>query len=115
MAFNSLNDLFSKNEETDVKKQIVEKLLNNDDDIASKTELLKPLRWSCLDSIRDFIEKHKMTYSTTILKKFIETSFIYLISNERKGRTEYINALKALAKMDEQQAINPLNPIQSIK
>lgn len=106
-----LNDLFDKNDDIDVKRKIVEHLLNNTD-LSSKTELNKPLRWSCLDSIRDFIDKHKMNYSRDILEKFIQTSFTYLISNERKGREEYIKALNALSNLSEQpKPISPLNPM----
>jgi hypothetical protein len=105
----SLSELFDKNDDINIKQKIVEQLLTNEN-LSSKTELLKPLRWSCLDSIRDFIEKHKMVYSTKILEKFIQTSFTYLISNERKGRNEYIQALKALGNLEElpKPTVNPI-------
>jgi hypothetical protein len=85
----SLNELFDKNEDVDVKRKIVEQLLT-EENLESKTELIKPLRWSCLDSIRDFIEKHKMSYSQKILDKFI-------------------NALSNLSEAPKQ--ISPLNPM----
>jgi hypothetical protein len=106
----NLNQLFDKNEDIDIKRKIVEQLLSKEN-LESKTELLNPLRWSCLDSIRDFIDKHKMNYSKLILEKFIQTSFIYLISKERKGRDEYIRALNALSNFIEPSKIAPTNPM----
>lgn len=114
MANNPFNQLFENTkEEIDVKKKIVEELLTNEN-LESKTELKAPLRWSCLDSIRDYVSKHNMPYSAIILEKFIQTSFKYLISNERKGRAEYIEALKALSNLEQPKpnVINPLNPLK---
>lgn len=110
---NSLNAFFDQNEDVDIKRKIVEQLLNNEN-LSSKTELAKPLRWSCLDTIREYVEKHELKRSNEILNKFIETSFTFLISNERKGRAEYIEALKSLANIDKppQMGVNPLNPVQ---
>jgi hypothetical protein len=96
MSNNPLSQLFSNTADEDLRKAVVEKLINNDD-LESKTELIKPLRWSCLNSIEDFIKSHKLPISSTILQLFIKTSFKYLISNDRKGRIEYIEALKALS------------------
>ena len=90
-----LANLFHENEEADLQKKIVEQLLN-DENLDTKTELRKPLRWSCMNSIKDFIEEHKLPKSADILKEFINVSFKYLISNERKGRKEYIEALNSL-------------------
>jgi len=110
---NSLNSLFESSEDIDMKRKIVEQLLNNEN-LASKTELSKPLRWSCLDTIREYVQKHQLPQANAILEKFIQTSFTYLISFERKGRTEYIEALKSLSQLDHSQppVVNPLNPIK---
>jgi response regulator of citrate/malate metabolism len=94
----SIADLFTNvdQKDDDLRQKVVEKLINNED-LESKTELNKPLRWSCLETIQNFIEKKDMSITANILKNFMNTSFTYLISNERKGRKEYIEALNALS------------------
>lgn len=90
-----LNDLFEKNQDFDIQKKIVEELLN-EEHLETKTELRKPLRWSCMNIVQKFIDNHKLPTSAQILGDFLDISFRYLISNERKGRGEYIEALKSL-------------------
>lgn len=107
-----LSEIFHFNEEVDVQRKIVEQLLN-EQNLDSKTELNSPLRWACMNSIRDYLEKRDLNRSKQILETFMLTSFRYLISNKRKGRSEYIDALRALSssQMEEQpKKVNPLNP-----
>lgn len=95
----SLKDIFSNNEEQDMKREIVRELLTNND-METKTELINPLRWCVLTQIKTFVNSKGLSSSASILQNFINTSFRYLISKERKGRTEYIEALKALSHFD---------------
>jgi hypothetical protein len=114
ISLNPLNDLFNTKEEVDVKRKIVEELFNNNENLSAKTELDQPLKWSCLDVIKEFIEKHNLPKSTEIMNRFINTSFVNLISKSRKGREEYIKALQSLSNLTtpEQPKINPMNPLQ---
>lgn len=100
----TINDLFNDKKDMDIKQKIVEELLNNKN-LDTKTELSRPLRWSCMSTLTDYLDVHTLPISTKILKNFTNISFRYLISNDRKGRNEYIEALKHLSGMDKQ---NPL-------
>lgn len=91
--------LFEESREVDVKRQIVSELLS-DENLDRKTELTIPLRWSCLKMIADTLERNELKRSALLLNNFITTSMKYLVSKGRKGRTEYIEALRALGAMD---------------
>ena len=104
-----LGEISHFHEEIDIQRKIVEQLLNNEN-LETKTELSKPLRWSCMNSVKEFIQNHNLPISSSILQNFINTSFRYLISNKRKGREEYIKALNALNNsLSEKEEIK--NPI----
>lgn len=106
----NLEQLMDNGQELDLRKQIIEELLN-EDNLETKTELDKPLRWSCLNSIDDFINSKQLPISSGILKKFIGMSYKLLISHKREGRKEYVEALKSLSMgLSPQKPINPLNP-----
>lgn len=97
-----IDEIFSETHEIDMKQKIVEELLNTEKNLDTKTELHKPLRWSCLDMIKEFIDKKQMPKSTEILSRFMNTSFKYLISSKREGRKEYIEALKSLSHLESE-------------
>ena len=97
----SLSSIFEQKPTKDIKKEIVEELLNSEKNLYEKTELKKPLQWSCLRSMKSFIEDNNLPESSKILEAWIKQAHKFLISSERKGRGEYIEALKALGKMDE--------------
>lgn len=99
-----VNSLFS-NDEMDVKQKIVQELISNNN-LEKKTELSNPLRWSCLTMIQEFILNHNLKQSSSILARFTETAFRYLISKERKGRVEYVEALKELEKADKDKPLS---------
>jgi hypothetical protein len=46
-----------------------------------------------MSTISEFLQIKKMDQTTKIIENFINRSFRYLISHERKGRIEYIEAL----------------------
>lgn len=96
----------------DIKQKIVEELLDREKNLDSKTELDKPILWSTLHSVINYLEDKEMSISASILQKFEKVSFTFLISNKRKGRDEYIQALKALGNLDNIPHVNPLNPIK---
>jgi hypothetical protein len=90
-----LESLF--NSTPSVEREIVNELFSNEN-LDRKTELKHPVSWSIIDVIRQYLKDHQLPYSANILQNFIETSFRYLISKNRKGRAEYVEALKALSK-----------------
>jgi len=94
-----MNDLFDNKQEMDIKQKIVEELLINEKNLETKTELGQPIRWSCMSMIQDVLKEKKMKFSSELLEKFTKKAFTYLISKDRKGRAEYIEALKGLSQM----------------
>lgn len=90
-----LEDIFDEvpNEKSEY-YQILKDLLDSEKDLELKTEITKPLSWSALKIFMDFLDSHKMPLSKSILENFIKTSFKYLISKDRKSRSEIISAIK---------------------
>jgi len=109
----AINQLFQNMDETDLKQKIVEELLDSEKNLETKTELNKPITWTCLNVMNDFINDKKFKKSGQILGGFMNTAFKYLISHNREGRKEYIEALKSLSRMmeNEEKAKSMLNPI----
>lgn len=101
-----LAGLFENDNEMDMKQKIVEELLNTDNNLETKTQMNKPLKWSCLQTIDEFIESKKLPKSAGILGNFMKTSYKYLISSDRKGRLEYIEALKSLSNLENEQQLD---------
>ncbi|MGQ4876463.1 MAG: hypothetical protein ACP6IY_20560 [Promethearchaeia archaeon] len=101
-----LAQIFQNVDESDILKKVVEELLN-DNNLETKTELERPLRWSCIKMVQEYIEDHNLKQSNKILNNFIDVSFHYLISKKRQGRKEYIEALKSLSHLQEDQ--KPVN------
>lgn len=91
-----IEDIFTSKTNEDVKREIVLELLNSDKNLDEKTELKKPLNWSIMKTIKDYLKEHKLFLSSSILLKFIVHSHKYLISKNRQGRKEYIEALNSL-------------------
>lgn len=96
-----IDSIFKNLDEEDLKQKIVEELLNNEHNLETKTELSKPIKWSTLSVIKSFIEDKKLPNASSILEKFMKTSFTYLISKQREGRKEYILALNALTHLHD--------------
>lgn len=99
-----MKSLMDTTEEMDIKQKIVEELLINNRNLETKTELSKPISWACMSMIEEVLEGKEMSFSAGLLKSFSKTAFTYLISKDRKGRNEYIEALKSLS------AMNPVIP-----
>lgn len=97
-----LEDIFQGKANADVKREIVLELLDTDKNLDEKTELTKPMRWSCLVVMKDYIGSHKLSTSQCILEQFIRQSHKFLISKDREGRKEYIESLRALGNMEQE-------------
>ena len=99
-----VKSMFSFDETSDEHK-IVEEILS-DVNLDKKTELSQPLRWSILFQIKLLCQNWNLNKSQDILDNFINTSFRYLISKDRKGRLEYIESLKALKSLEKEKVEN---------
>lgn len=98
-----LSDIFTQEAISDIKREIVVELLNSDKNLDEKTELKKPLKWSALRSIREYLDKLELPHSSQILEGFIRQCHKFLISKDRKGRGEYIQALNSIASLEEKE------------
>lgn len=87
-----------------VEREIVNELFSNEN-LDRKTELKRPLSWSIIDVIRNYLQGHNLTYSSGILQNFIEISFRFLISKNRQGRQEYVEALKSISRNIESEQV----------
>ena len=92
LMLDGIESLF-QGQEVNVQQKIVQELLSVEN-LDRKTELDKPLKWSCLTTIEEFVKKYDLKFSANIINKFTDLSFRYLISKNRKGRSEYVEALK---------------------
>lgn len=97
-----LEDIFEGKANADVKREIVLELLDTDNNLDEKTELTKPMRWSCLVVMKDYIGGLNLGKSEGILGQFIRQSHKFLISKDREGRKEYIESLRALGNMEHE-------------
>jgi hypothetical protein len=105
------SELFNQGKEFDVKRQIVGKLLDSTD-LETKTELDKPLRWAGLATVQNFIENNNLPKTAKLLSFFMQNAYLMLISKCRKGRSEYIEALKALS--NENPIDSPVSPLNTL-
>lgn len=96
----------SNKKELDIEQKIVEELLN-DKNLDTKTELEYPMKWSVLNVIADFLEFKQLKIPANTLRNFVNISFKYLISKNREGRKEYIQALQSVK--EKQLENNPLS------
>lgn len=110
-----IKDIFGDNSKFDAQQAIVSQLLD-DSNLETKTELEKPLRFSCLTIFQEVLKDNELTYSSKIIEMFIIKSCKFLISHNREGRKEIISALQAF---NQQQMMidktNPLNPFKQIQ
>jgi len=81
----------------------------SEEHLEKKTELTRPLNWSVMSSIEEFLREHELPRSASILSRFIRTSFRYLISHSRKGREEYVEALRQ-ASLTQREEVSPAPP-----
>lgn len=80
--------------------------LINENNIEMKTEIHKPLLWSSLTIIKDFLNSKQLIKSSDILRNFITTSFKYYVSYKRKSRKEIVEALKNSMELSEPSSIS---------
>lgn len=104
-----IDELGIVEEENPVSKTI--EYLFSDENMEKKTELDKPLKWSALKMIEQKLRAKKLRKSATLLKRFTETCFRYLVSYKRKGIHELIEALKSLTAFEKQQQIDEIKSL----
>ena len=102
----SISDLI-EGSELDIEQKIVQELLNNEN-LETKTELNKPMLWSALSAVKKLSIEKKLVKVVHIISEFESDTFKYLISLNRKGRLEYLQALQGIKDKIEKEK----SPIQ---
>ena len=77
----------------------LEKILANlldTKDIELKSEIKNVPSITVLDIIGEYLEKRKLPKSAALLSGYIQKFLKYMVSNDRKGRMEIIDAVKGL-------------------
>lgn len=92
-------DLFSA-EELSFQK-ILSELLKSDANLPMKTEIHDPLNLALLKVLAKMLRKKECEKSAEILENFIQAFLEYMVSYNRKSRTEIVEAIKH--NLEEQQ------------
>jgi hypothetical protein len=102
---NTLSGLFGDPAEKTEEK--IAKELFNMNDLQTKTQLKNPLIWSTLQMIQMIFQKNNLQISNDRIDKWIENSMRNLISDERKGRSEFIQVISALSQKEKPVGSTP--------
>lgn len=95
-----LGNIFKSEHQSDLKREITLELFDSTKNLDQKTEIERPTEWACLKSLSSYVKDLGLTYSHSIIENFIEKNFKFYISKDRKGRSEYIQALNSLTHLD---------------
>lgn len=98
---NDLDDLFDTEQSTET--EILAELMSLSD-LDRKTDLTHPIVWSVLQTVSAYLDGKQLHKSAGLIDNFMQMSFRYLISKNRRGRAEYVQAVEAFA--DELKAKN---------
>ena len=96
------SELFAPSDD-DIRREIVRELLSTDN-LDRKTHLKKPVTWAALTILEEMLDRAHLPESSSVINRFTELAFRYLISKDRLSREEYVRALNAFGvSMDERQ------------
>lgn len=93
----------SQAEDKDAMIKAVELLSEVDEDVAMKTEIAAPLRLSMLKTIGSYLDSKGLDSSGKHIDTLIDNLLVYMVSHNRQGRKEIIDALFAMGKGEEQE------------
>ncbi|MHA1756714.1 MAG: hypothetical protein ACTSVV_08090 [Promethearchaeota archaeon] len=104
------NEIISEiKEKEDINEKLVQNLFNLDKDIEIKTETSKPAIFSTISTIRDYLKEKNMLKSAELINTFMIYLQKYLISKNRQGRKEILEAIKTFNQFNENEfEDNPL-------
>lgn len=84
------------NEDSDITlQQILNALIRSDKNLELKTEIHKPKHLAALKVLAVYLEDHNYPKSAELINIFLETFFKYMVSYQRKSRSEIIEGFKA--------------------
>lgn len=103
---NDLSGIFGEPSEK-TEEKIANALFDCKNDLQTKTQLNSPLRWSTLQMIESILIKNELLLSNNRLKDWIYNAMRNLISDARKGRSEFISVIEALAQKEKNKLPTP--------
>lgn len=81
--------------------EVINSLSDTSKDLESKTDLKNPLHIAFLSAIADNFKEAELTKTSEFLHNFIEHYQSDMISHDRQGRKEIIEALHQIEKREE--------------
>jgi hypothetical protein len=99
--YGGTDDLEDEEEETSL-KDILKSLLNADSDLELKTQVLVPKDVAGLQVIASILRMYKLNGSAQLLETFIEYYLKLMVSYQRRGRKEIIDAVSGLMERERQ-------------
>lgn len=82
-------------------EKILVSLIADDENIAMKTDIQKPLALTKLEVLADWLELENLPDSAKLIRTFVKSYRINRVSNQRKSRQEVIHALTEGMKEDK--------------
>lgn len=84
-------------------QQILNNLLDGKHNLDLKSEIFKPKDLASLKIFGEFLGKLKYPKSQIVIESFLKTYLRYMVSYERKSRTEIIKAISSLFEIENKQ------------
>lgn len=81
-------------------QQILNNLLDGKHNLDLKTEIFKPKDLASLKILAEFLGRLNFSKSQIVIESFIKTYLRYMVSFERKSRSEIIKALSNLIEQE---------------
>jgi len=91
-----LEKLFVTNQEDEIRQKLVAKLLD-ESDMDTKTEIENPFAWACIDLLGNYALENQLPFTAHLFAEIERKTERKMVSNDRKGRSEYIQAINALS------------------
>ena len=82
---------------------ILNNLLDGKHDLDLKTHIYKPKQLAVLFIFADYLEKIGLTYSSEVIKSFLDKYERYMVSYNRMGRKEIIKALTHMIEEEQEK------------
>lgn len=90
-------------------QQILNNLLDGKNNLDLKSHIIKPKDLASLKVFSELLGQLKWKKSNSILESFIKTYLRYMISYERKSRTEIIKAISSLFEQNQESTLSKLS------
>lgn len=84
-------------------EKVVDKAVDNSQELDTKTELNKIVEWGVFKTFEDYLEKHKFNTVSDLFQIFRISVFRFSISKKRAGKKELIELVNAISHFQKEQ------------